>query len=138
MLIRDISDEDLSRWIADKFEPKPDFNITKVSTSEWVKRDLRISPNWNGSTTSVGMWIWRGLHIGEWQPRDIVNDPSMTMMLLEKSKLSLIALDQDTWMCGQQWMNGTVALYANAAKSKSLGRAVAEAFALANGFLSGD
>lgn len=107
-----LTDEELSLWIATKLEPKP-------TVPYWLE--------------SIEAWRF---HYGTdaWVPQDFVNDPAMAVMLMERGKLSVQPLGDDIWMVGLVWMNGTVTMYTCVAKNSNLCRAVAESFCLANGW----
>ena len=100
--IRDLSDEELSRWIAKKL----------------------------GGITGSGYYIHPNM-LYEPRHRDMVNDAAMTVMLLEK----LLDGGKSYWLQKEdegimlQRVNVSVAVFRT-----TVGRAVAEEFALANGF----
>jgi hypothetical protein len=69
--INELSDHDLSRWIAGRFEFIISSNIT--------------------------CWRWNGEH---WETRDMIHDSAMTLMLLEKLSKDwevLLSKNEDVW-----------------------------------------
>ena len=115
--IRDLSDEDLSRWIVDGLEP-----LTQDKYGDAQPLITALEPQY---------WVWCD---GIWQPRDMVNDAAMTVMLMERGLGSLDWVSDGTfkmWRGGFERQDHSRIEYITA---KSLGRAVAEAFALANGW----
>ncbi len=95
MTLQELTDRDLSKWIAEKLEPNPgDYDDA------------------------------------DWQARDMVNDPAMTLMLLEK----LMASQFSTNLLLKNHRAVIETFELGRATYSSLPRAVAEAFALANGW----
>ena len=125
MTLNTVKDQELSLWIAEKLEPAP----------AWTP--LRKSREYLGTFYSDGK-CWQRRFDGEQgqrpqEPRDMVNDPACTVMLMEKLlchhgvKLDR-GVDPDyclSWFDGQKWSE---------VDGESLGRAIAEAFALAHGW----
>ena len=119
MNIREISDEDLSQWIAEKLEPR--------ATAKYGSKYWRLSCH-------VAEMSAPALEAGataELLRLDMVNDPAMRS-ILEESLLDhghSILVEKDghkQYRCSCQHMDtGFVS---------SLGRALAEYFALANGW----
>jgi len=146
MRISEVSDQDLSKWIAEKIEPTPERfpNMVQLHITD---------PIWSAKLCwtlgcmlrdDSGEWIKNaeGVIVGreEWQPRDMVNDPEMTVMLIEKARLSIqpelkAATTSCVFRAGITWMNGTVTMWNNSRTSERLGRAVAEAWAICNGWV---
>ena len=129
--IRDLSDEELSAWIANKLEPRP------------IWTHPRKAREYLGTFYSDGKcWQVRFEH-GErkdQQPRDMVNDAAMRWMLLEK----LIAEHGFSW--GMRKVERQVVEHMSCEgslkeqhteQSKLNRRAVAEAWALSNGWSNG-
>ena len=114
--LSEMSDEQLSLLIAEYLEPLP----------TWDKQKMAFQ--WSSYVSDGGCWLRPSMSAGI-QPRPMVHDPEMTVMLMERGKLSITPLDEKTWMVGRVWMNVTVTLYANEAKGENLKRCVAEAFA---------
>lgn len=134
MRISEISDADLSLWIANKLEPKP---------NDWSEH-LYFSPKnaWlchnPQSNVRVGQY--------EWVARDMVNDTEMTVMLMDSLMrderrdcyLSFERVGQNaqqyefeigvTEFGFHQGQRGVVI------HGKQFGRLIAEAFALAQGW----
>lgn len=136
MKISEVSDVDLSRWIAEKLEPKPDEHLCGGKYNPYAHRNVYECP----------ACIFRGLQKRTfqfftfsndrfWQPRDMVHDPAMTVMLLEKmGRHTERPLTVSVTTITAYWQ---VDFGGAIAGNERLGRAVAEAFALANGW-SGD
>ena len=128
--IRDLSDEELSRWIAEKLEPEPERGLPY-----WKRCEIPCSAcDGTGANADRTASCRRCQGYGKVYsrcPRDMVNDAAMTVMLMEKMNeddnkpLTLCGTIRTMWR--MDWGGFT-------AQSKTLGRAVAEAFALANGF----
>ena len=131
MTISELTDEQLSRWIAKKLEPCPAKDAIPAGSTYNVSKPSR----WLlVGVSSTGAWwchfdIDFGYSIGDWQPRDIVNDPAMTVMLLEKLSRYYVELSG-------RFINGTMHYICNKHLNPTLvlGRAVAEAFTLCQGF----
>ena len=84
-----------SRWIAEKLEPEPDYRPVITSTISGIQNSTDRPAQtlvWKNSTdrpaqTLAWRYVFRMESLpsredhGEWQPRDMVNDPAMTMML---------------------------------------------------------
>ncbi len=129
-----LSDGQLSRVIAEFLGYRI---VSKTSSNEVYPRMYQLlSPDgrYIGSTGFFG-WGW---HHTEESARskmpDFVNDPAMTLMLLDKMKEPDLYLETSAkdpiklWACVPDVFNDTVVAFA-----ATIGRAVAEAFALANG-----
>jgi hypothetical protein len=121
-----VSDADLSRWIAEKLEPfasmmENNSAICPFSPLNcWHLVDvLRKKPE--KSTT-------------EWQPRDMVHDAAMTVMLLEKLIRNCSHLVFQHWPDGCRLDMHELSRQQIAVPAETVGRAVAEAFALAHGW----
>ncbi len=122
MNIQELSDEKLSRWIAEKIEPKPEGEPWTVP----LDSPLRV---WHASIASA---ICDGRQPAYWKLRDMVSDPAMTVMLMEKL-LSVQRLDIWTHFAGGDVHINTLNPLIHGC-SKTLGRSVAMTFALANGW----
>ena len=124
MKLTERSDAELSRWIAEKLEPLNSLPFHDEYSDRLERR---------GGCHPLGAprcWQWQPLAKQFWQPRDMVNDPSMTVMLLEK----LLVLDT---VSITKAPNGPCYMIASEKPQEvkpSLGRAIAEAYALAHGF----
>ena len=135
MNVRDVSDEILSGWICKKLEPMPLHQDTlwHIETRRYDSR--------------AGYWTLHR-HSGKpiedseswyWTSRNMVNDPAMTVMLLgkmtepqlwdERTSEERGRGDPIYWGCTANMADEFGAVF-----SENLGRAVAEAFALANGW----
>ncbi len=122
--ISTLSDADLSLWIAAKIEPKPTKRGMYVETSAW--RWLWFSTEQVQSQGPSEVWTTTG----EWVPRDMVGDPAMTLMLMTQQP-NFICVVQSPDEPGQF----SATFFAHPSRwCTGLGRAVAEAFALANGW----
>ena len=111
-----LSDEALSRWLAEKLEPLQSV----VREKNRHRSLLGVWTPINGST--------------DWQPRDMVGDPQMTLMLMEKM---INQCQVRAWKHIGKHGDTHVDLMFSPPRhgcAKTLGRAVAEAFALANGY----
>lgn len=135
MKVLQLSDKELSRMIAEFLEPKPDEHLCSGRPyNPYAYRNVYECP----------ACLFRGLKQRTfqfftftnkdcWQPRDMVNDPEMTVLLLEKllplgigPRLSITAHGRPC--CGiSGFENGW------SCPADTLGRAIAESFALANG-----
>lgn len=125
MKISELSDSDLSRWIAEKLEIKP--------------------KEWQLDAPYLKHIAWQYVE-KRWEPRDMVHDPAMTVMLLEKlmrepKRDCYLTFDHYGELANQYELEigVTDAGYAQGLRGfilhgAQLGRAVAEAFALANGW----
>ena len=131
--IRDLSDKELSRWIAEKLEPEPERGLPY-----WKRCEIPCSAcDGTGANADRTASCRRCQGYGKVYsrcPRDMVNDAAMTVMLLERGLGSLDWVsdgDFKMWRGGFERQDHSRIEYVTA---KTLGRAVAEAFALANGF----
>lgn len=122
MKLSELTDEQISQWIAEKLEPKPAIGISYSKMA------------------AEGRLWWYGEQNGyiKCWPRDMVSDPAMTVMLLEKLLKSGFNDVQHTttltyWKNVAKWECDEGAAK-RALTTQSLGRAVAEAFMLANGW----
>lgn len=124
MTIAEVSDADLSRWIASRFEPT--LMICEHYVSLWGPHKGTKYFNTAFDVADDGDTL---INL-RWEPRDMVNDPAMTVMLLEKMTLAHLMFLRSTnmWRC---CADGREQHFVH---SEKLGRAVAEAFALANGW----
>jgi len=120
----ELTDAELSRWIAERLEPSCQAPSSAVTSrpAYWLV-EMNPSRMTSAALNSGAQY--------EWQPRDLVHDPAMTVMLLEKMKST-----EKIVICGDgHWY---ITRYEHedfySANSECLGRAVAEAFALANGW----
>jgi hypothetical protein len=123
-----LSDEELSRWICNKEEPESSLSEvvwTKTQSSSFPSR-ANVRP---GELSPRGYWkIGPGM---KWKRRDMVHDAQMTVMLLSRLALQqIVALD----ICDDGSTGILNAQLELITEAPSLGRAVAEAWALANGF----
>lgn len=133
MTISEVSDQELSRWIAEKLEPEPE----KI--------------NEHGDSRG-GWWLWCYQHrlhgteivdTGKWQPRNVVNDPALTVKLIEHSGFVSLFLLEDgkepciyhAEFCGAVSHSLDCGENMRVASNPDPGRAIAEAFALANGWI---
>lgn len=128
MTIQNLPDEELSKWIAEFIEPKPAW---KYADSE--HEDVGIC--WMNSDGGCYQRMYIDGKVDLEQPCS-ATDPAMTLMLLEKLA-----------EYGSKYNSETNLSYSPALKTwcasidgivgvgrKDLGRAIAEAFALANGY----
>jgi hypothetical protein len=124
----EISDESLSRWIAEKLEPMPNDTPDEVAVlDEWP---LSNGKNWQ-LVSSYGEG-----DVLHWEPRNMVTDPAMTVMLLEK--MGTAELEPDLSYENGCWHVYTLRdvgpQFVDFSRKLKIGRAVAEAWAIANGF----
>ena len=113
--INKLSDKDLSRWIAEKLG--------------WTWQSCGVrgeKPHWHEPVVNG----YR-CHVTGREP-DMVNDPAMTVMLLEKRCFYDIRKHPRGWVFTDE--KGVDHKHVNNLSVMSLGRAVAEAFALASGW----
>lgn len=117
-----LSDEECSRWIAEKLEPKPvNTSVPEQPSPLGFWRSVYHHDTYRGST--------------DWQPRDMVNDPAMTVMLMEKlgstGDIQIIGM-------GEHWqfrhLGPAPEMEEIIVDAYPLGRAVCEAFMLASGY----
>lgn len=126
-----LTDEQLSRWIAEKLEPKPTY-------SPKVTGHIGLSVMTDLSTHSVA-WQW-DFQSKQWHPRDLVSNPEMTVMLMEKMHEfgNVVIAGDNGWGVSVYFIdeNGIETWYSRPSQTNNqlLGRAVAEAWALANGY----
>ena len=113
------TDAELNLWIAKFLEPNP------------KRRAKQPHESMTQRGSKLGCWTF-AFQCEDKQPRDFCNDPACTVMLMEKLladfhiiTLSVNFADSDRGMCVGQ--DETIRW------GRTLGRAVAEAFALANG-----
>ncbi len=108
---------ELSLKIAEFLEPKPVLSIGEILDC--------------GMADTPMYWKPHDELAGEWQPRDMVNDPAMTVMLIEKLRpCAISALDDST---NVMYRRDNMPHWTG--EIKTLGRAVAEAFAKAKGLI---
>ncbi len=115
--ISDLTDDEVSRWIAEKLEPGMNKRHPPF---------LHISP----------LQCWQGDVNHIFQPRDMIHDASMTVMLLEKLAEYGLRFDSETSLSFHPELKTWCASICGitGVGRKHLGRAVAEAFMLANGY----
>lgn len=120
-----LSDEELSRWIASKIEPEATlpWDCGGYSTLRVWRRNKRMMEH---------KFEWH------WTPRDMVSDPAMTVLLLEKLlKKGANICGSGAAVIGAEWPDVVVeygATTEQSVTSSRLGRAICEAFALANNY----
>lgn len=119
MTLLHVSDEQLSRMIAEHLEPMPEG----VSIAEYGVH---------------GKGCWRKSYNGQWETRDMVNDPAMTVTLLAHHGFVSLNFIEDgakfyeACFCGESSHSEECGAKMETATNTRLGRAVAEAYALAN------
>ena len=137
-----ISDEELVRMIAEKLEPFSTLPNPEHRSVSPFGRDSQHGA-WVCTLANDGIPLKRkATHV--WMPQDMVNDPAMTVKLLEKlhDDFGNVALCGDNgWgvtVCHID-ENGVETVYTRPSltNSQTIGRAVAEAWALAMGLHSG-
>ena len=131
-----LSDAELSRWIAEKMEPLSSL----PNEDDCDSADMQDFPTdcW---IASFRLSLVTGMHVPGWQPRDMVNDPAMTVMLMERAGIGVEPTTngfdgkrQDCWQAYPlDFSKDPFRIYAFTGYG-SIGRAVMEAFALANGY----
>ena len=118
MKLSEMTHEQKSRWIAEKLEPMP----SKAATG--------------GRFSRTEYWV--GTEDGHWQPRDMINDPAMTVILLKellrcRDHECIISQDEIemSWRlaAGDTGHSFMVSLIKN-----TLEQGVADSFMKANGF----
>ena len=124
--IRDLSDDELSRWIAEKLEPKSALTPATAYVSMWGlhKGTTCWRTERNAASLKIDDWV-------QWQPRDMVNDAAMMAMLMESGisvQVEPMPRDDEAKFCAYK-LETEISVQHNV-----LGRAVAEASALANGW----
>lgn len=114
MKLSEMSNEEKSRWIAEKLEPTPAFLLVYEDPTSY-----RYS--------SGRMWAWSNTEdiAPSWQPRDFITDPAMTLMLLEK------LMNDKRRDCFAQGLRSFVRYHAE------LGQLVADCWMLSMGFGQG-
>ena len=126
----DFSDEQLSRWIAEKLEPLS----TLPNEDDCDHADMEAFPTeyW---LASYRMSRVTCMHVPSWEPRDMVNDPAMTVMLLEKMPEPSLWLESNPGDAVKIWgCSADMSTNLDNGWSDRIGRAVAESFALAHGW----
>lgn len=120
--ISEISDEDLNIWIATQLEPLSSL----PNADECDKQDMDNFPTecWIASFRMSRIAL---MHVPSWEPRDMVNDPAMTVMLLEK-------LASGDFVRSRSLERIREAMARVVWDKISVGRAVAQAFALSLGW----
>jgi len=142
MKISELSDETLSRWIAEKLGwvlrvhagTGTVFDDEDVACLYPLKQSYEIEL-WHRPECKCPARVLLGVCIGALLP-DMVSDTAMTVMLMEKDSFVSVTLDEGVYyvdFCGRDHHNENCDDFHSADSSK-LGRAVAEAFALANGW----
>lgn len=144
MKVSELTDEQLSGFIAKKLEP-----FAKLPKPTDAEFDLYLANNCQRWLKEFKCWEMRFVFEdgdkGGWQPRDMVNDPAMTVMLLEKlwrdpdrecyltfNIVGLRANQYEIEITASEsgWQHGVKSFVHY---SEKLGRCVAEAAALALG-----
>lgn len=141
-----LTDEQLSRWIAESQENPPfdsyvvDLFSRETTINPWTKDEapaFRSSPKefWRqrilyNDTIQDHEW-------NQWQPRDMVNDTAMNDMLLESMATSDWYIEEGWDPCKKEWTTafmrrGYAEAYRVSGPNRRRNRA--EAFALANGY----
>lgn len=131
MNISELTDEELSLWIAEKIEPKPTGDPTQCcACGRRVSHDVH----------SLAWTMIRDFQTDRivWIPRYSVNNSAMIVMLLDR----MLAEGYEVLMMKHK---DTYAVYLELGlmnfptdTAATLGRVVAESFALSNGFSWGD
>ncbi len=131
--IRKCSDDELSRVIAEALEPKPAYEFVAARTIENAAAMMRLKfwrPEFFDYYDAFGHNKYRPV------PRDFVNDPAMSMMLLEKMAAwggePLVEHITAGWGCMVFKQNENHASTKNLIEitdCKTLGRAICEAYA---------
>lgn len=129
-----MSDEELSLWIAEFLEPKPDEACTED--------DVEFTDDgWRVFYSPIRMWMRfqkpttfqeKGWHLVK---RDMVNDPAMTVMLVKNLMPKLLSITSN-WNGASHYWQVQTSFDTDQdvpATNKDFGRAVAEAFAMAHG-----
>lgn len=126
-----ITDENLSRWIAEKlesFESLPDPEVGQYASKCW-----RVANRGHVPFKEKGIAFY-----GE---ADMVNDPAVTVMLIERLRCMWMTLTVSKHGVKVSIRTKRIPLGHRGARhvivyseGERLGRAVAEAFALANGW----
>lgn len=102
MKVSELSDAELSLMIAEQIEPKP----TEISPPGVTLVGFAPESGLGSGVFVSPVACWRRTEFSDsWQPRDMIGDPAMTVMLIER-------------------------LLVNDRTQSSLGRIVAEAYAL--------
>ena len=136
--VSDLTDTDLNRWIAAKVEPIPSWDLRKMHAEHWE--------------SDKGFW-WRPMAdaIHDYEIHDpichnAVTDPALTITLLEKllqrgdvdfSTTSTPDNPNRPYYCyAEDSLQSSITPYRG--YGPSIGRAIAEAWALANGWKPND
>lgn len=88
MKLSELSPQQKSRWIAEMLEPKPTCesdsrnDYCSCELPDWVDDDDGV----DYYTSEGNLWIFAYLGGGQWKqcPRDFVDDPAMTVLLMEQ------------------------------------------------------
>jgi hypothetical protein len=124
--LKSLSDEELSRLIAGLIEPLA--SLPNPDTCDYQDMEAFDSRCWLASYELSRISL---MHVPVWRPRDMVNDPAMTILLLEKMNededmdLKITGKVERSWdvKFGTSWV----------IHYDRLGRAVAEAYGLVKG-----
>lgn len=115
MKIADVHDFQLSEWIAQKIEPvlppEPKGDANYLSPERCYRWNIGGALRW------------------EWQAQDFVNDPAMTVMLFDKMHATVVHISE-----GYNVLYHADNMPHWTGSRPHLGRTLAEAFALANGW----
>lgn len=138
MKINELSDEELSRLLAEHFEPKPAEQGGYYDSTSCSNRIANGTNNrrYDGSS-KLKWWIWRDdwrtdntvpINNGTWQPRPFT-DPEIVVRLLKCLRLCVTRDGSTGFVC-----YGVDELKHIEAHAETLERAIAEAALLATGW----
>ena len=129
-----LSDAELSRWIAEKMEPLSSL----PNEDDCDSADMQDFPTdcW---IASFRLSLVTGMHVPGWQPRDMVNDPAMTVMLMERGPICVTRCKKAGRPKGWTAFKPDFSLDGPGDRdvwpeNDTIGRAVADAWCLANGY----
>ena len=138
MKLSECSDADLSRWIAEKLSP------SQTQFPFWRRCEVPCDRcDATGANTDRSANCRRCDGFGKVMGRcagDMVNDPAMTVMLTEKLPAGgvMFVPEEKLWRAFSDYtMEHDDFETTNEVENERLGRAVAEAFAMANGWKDG-
>lgn len=147
MTVNELTDQELSLWIAEKALRWVRMTYGQVFRIEQPQRcteeyafDERPTPYWHDPVSAkvVGFAEDVNDYYDPTEKTDMVNDAEMTVMLMQRESFVDVLLDEGVYtahFCGHDKHSEDCADF-HRAQSKRLGRVVAESFAKAHGWTS--
>ncbi len=126
-----LTDKGLNLKIAESLEPRPEYKASM--RIDGVAQDL------DGQFSKLKAWVYvihqSGCEGCGWMPRDFVNDPAMTVMLMEKIIREYSHIVFENWPDGCRLTCHRLGGQPEAFIAEEIGRSIAEAYARAKGLL---